>query len=89
MSLQNQAGSGSRGGGNTPSIESIPQLKSPIDVNASQYPAGVNAENTDLPANRVRADGGGFGRAAAAIIWAIVVRATAEHLRTARPLAGS
>src|SRR5438270_2615089 len=45
MSLQNQAGSGSRGGGNTPSIESIPQLKSPIDVNASQYPAGVNPPN--------------------------------------------
>ncbi len=45
ISLQNQAGSGSRGGGNTPSIESIPQLRSPIDVNASQYPAGVNSPN--------------------------------------------
>lgn len=45
MGLQNQTGTAARGGTYSPSNETVPQLRSPIDVNASQYPAGVTPPN--------------------------------------------
>lgn len=49
MGMQNQGGSGSRSGSG-PSIQSIPQLTSPPDANAGQYPPGVNPPNpSELP----------------------------------------
>jgi protein involved in polysaccharide export with SLBB domain len=45
MGLQGQIASSARTSGSAPSIESVPQLRSPSDANQSQYPPGVSSPN--------------------------------------------
>jgi protein involved in polysaccharide export with SLBB domain len=57
MTLQGQTPTGSRTSGSSPSIESVPQLRAPVDVNQSQFPPGTNPPN---PSETTRLKGQAF-----------------------------
>jgi len=57
MTLQGKTPAGSRTSGSSPSIESVPQLRAPVDVNQSQFPPGTNPPN---PSETTRLKGQAF-----------------------------